>query len=92
MHADPRYTWWPNPGKFDPATGGAIFTSLYERFLTMARNSPGFNSLSNTLEQIGHAWGQMTRTSSDHEPNKPWYPYDDDSDSGATTFYECDAY
>ena len=63
----------------------------------MTRNTPGFNSLSSTLEQIGHAWGQMTRTSSSHERDYPWYPYSGDSGSdasdlsGATTTYECDA-
>ena len=63
----------------------------------MARNSPGFSSLSSTLERIGHAWGQMTRNAGEIESYKPWYPYDheagtDTTDlSGATTFYECDA-
>lgn len=57
----------------------------------MARNSPGFNSLSSTLEKIGHAWGQMARTSIDSGLDYRWYPYGDDSGSGATTTYECDA-
>ena len=57
----------------------------------MARNSPGFNSLSSTLEQIGHAWGQMARSPIDDGREYPWYPYGDDSGSGATTTYVCDA-
>ena len=59
----------------------------------MTHNSPGFNSLSSTLERIGYAWGRMTRTVGDHEPTNPWYS---SSSPGAgdihdaSTAYECD--
>ncbi len=49
------------PGDYDPATGGAIFSSLYEILLNTPFDSPLWQSLSNMAERINRNWSRMIR-------------------------------
>ncbi|KAL8832131.1 MAG: hypothetical protein Q9191_000453 [Dirinaria sp. TL-2023a] len=83
----------PNPGNYDPTTGGAIFSSLYETLLNTPMGSPLWNSLSSMAERLNRYWGLMGRAY-DYENGygNPWYgPYGQESLSPDTVTYECDA-
>ncbi len=62
------------PGDYDPATAGAIFSSLYETLLNTPFGSPLWQSLSNMAEHINDNWGRMRRAFDfTNEYGNPWY-------------------
>lgn len=86
------------PGHYDPTTGGAIFSALYEKLLNTPFNSPLWNSLSSMAEQINVYWGNMVRG----DGTRPWYnshrlgsssnpSQGTPTPSKDTTTYKCDA-
>ena len=83
----------PNPGNYDPTTGGAIFSSLYETLLNTPMGSPLWNSLSSMAERLNQYWGRMGRAYDfDNGYGNPWYgAYGQESLSTDTMTYECDA-
>ena len=83
----------PTPGRYDPTTGGAIFTSLYETLLNTPFTSPLWNSLSSAAERLNHYWARMGRAYDyDNGYGNPWYGMQGQASlSKDTTNYECDA-
>lgn len=77
------------PGTYDPTTGGAIFSELYDELVGMRFNDPNWQSLDAKAETIAQNRALMERG---HSTGAPWYgasatlPADD-----STMTYECDS-
>lgn len=79
------------PGDDDPATGGAIFTSVHEALLNMRRDSPAWDRVHNTAEQIGYRWSQMRRSRSSYVTWWGVLGSHPETARDSTMTYECDA-
>ena len=78
-------------GHHDPTIGGAIYSTLYQRLLSLAFRDARWDQFANVAEHIAQAWSLMQRRPVDDGGGYPWYGRSGDEAPEETTTYQCDS-